>query len=143
MSEAPLGPRPRVGVGVLVLDNQRVLLGRRRGAHGADTWAPPGGHLEFGESIEQCAARELAEETGLIAREVFDGPHVNTIFSAEALHYLTVFAVVRSTTGKAEAREPEKCAAWQWFSWQQLPSPLFEPLQALVEGGFNPESVFA
>ncbi len=142
MSDAPLTRRPRVGVGVLVLDNDRVLLGRRRGAHGADTWAPPGGHLEFGESIEECAARELAEETGLIACDVFDGPHVNTIFAAEALHYLTVFAVVRSVTGEPVVREPEKCEAWQWFSWQQLPSPLFEPLQALVARGFHPENVF-
>lgn len=132
--------QPRVGVGVLVLRDQRVLLGRRRGAHGADTWAPPGGHLEFGESIEACAARELEEETGLLARDITGGPHINTVFAAEALHYLTVFAIAHSAIGEPVVREPGKCAAWQWFAWDNLPAPLFEPLRALVATGFVPRS---
>ena len=57
--------QPRVGVGVFVLRDGLVLLGLRRGAHGAGTWALPGGHLEFGEAVEHCAAREVHEETGL------------------------------------------------------------------------------
>ncbi len=130
--------RPRVGVGVLVLREAHVLLGRRRGAHGSDTWAPPGGHLEFGESIESCAVRELAEETGMLAHDVAKGPYINTVFAAEALHYITIFAVVRAATGEPVVREPDKCVAWQWFAWDNLPTPLFAPLQSLVESGFVP-----
>ena len=63
-----------VGVGVLVVRDGLVLLGRRLGAHGAGTWAAPGGRLEFGEQIEACAQRELAEETGLVARQIELGP---------------------------------------------------------------------
>ncbi len=44
---------------------REILLGQRKGAHGAGTWATPGGHLEFGESVKACATRELLEETGL------------------------------------------------------------------------------
>jgi len=42
---------PRVGLGVLIIKDGKVLLGRRKGAHGEGTWAPPGGHLECGESF--------------------------------------------------------------------------------------------
>ena len=42
---------PRVGIGVIALNNQgKILLGKRKNAHGDGDWAPPGGHLEFGES---------------------------------------------------------------------------------------------
>jgi len=57
---------PRVGIGVLIQnDKGEVLLGKRKGAHGAGEWSFPGGHLEFGEKIFECARREAKEETGL------------------------------------------------------------------------------
>ena len=58
--------KPRVGLGVLIFNSKnQILLGKRIGSHGESTWAPPGGHLEFGESFEACATREAFEETGL------------------------------------------------------------------------------
>ena len=56
---------PRIGVGCVVERNGLVLLGQRKGAHAEGFWAFPGGHLEFGETVEACARRELVEETGL------------------------------------------------------------------------------
>ena len=44
-----------VGVAVLVRRGEQVLLTHRKGSHGAGTWAPPGGHLDMGESFEDCA----------------------------------------------------------------------------------------
>lgn len=52
-------------MGVLVMRRGRALLGRRRGSHWAGYYAAPGGHIEFGESFEQAARREVREETGL------------------------------------------------------------------------------
>src|SRR3989344_1839312 len=57
--------RPKVGVGVVIVKEGKILLGKRRGAHGAGQYAGPGGHLEHLESIENCAKREVLEETGL------------------------------------------------------------------------------
>jgi 8-oxo-dGTP diphosphatase len=130
---------PQVGVGVIVLREGLVLLGQRIGSHGAGTWALPGGHLEFGESLEQCAIREVREETGLEVRTVTPGPYVNDVFLSEGRHYITLFVVAIITSGNPEVREPTKCAHWQWFRWSELPEPLFQPLETLRRTGFVPE----
>lgn len=128
----------RVGVGVIVQRGGRVLLGERRGAHGAGHWALPGGHLEFGESVEACAARELAEETGLVANGFARGPWVNDLFEAEGRHYVTLFVLAREVSGEPQRLEPDKCAGWHWCDWQALPRPLFQPLVSLLAEGWRP-----
>jgi 8-oxo-dGTP diphosphatase len=132
-------PAPRVGVGVIVLRGGRVLLGLRRGAHGAGTWALPGGHLEFGETVEQCAAREVHEETGLVVDAVARGPYTSDVFACEGKHYVTLFVLAQATRGEPALREPAKCAAWRWCRWSELPVPLFAPLATLHASGFVPE----
>jgi 8-oxo-dGTP diphosphatase len=129
---------PRIGVAVLVLRDGLVLLGKRAGSHGAGTWAVPGGHLEFGESIERCAIREVAEETGLSIRSVDYGPYTNDVFASEGKHYVTLFVTADCPTGDPALLEPGKCSSWQWFQWEQLPEPLFAPLAELVRTGFVP-----
>ena len=131
---------PLVGVGVIVLRNGLVLLGERLGSHGSGTWAFPGGHLEFGETVEQCAAREVREETGLELQDIRTGPYSNDLFASEQKHYVTLFVVSSSAEGEPEALEPTKCSRWQWFKWSELPTPLFQPLQTLVRTGFIPEN---
>src|SRR5258707_8500479 len=61
MSAAGQVATPQVGVGVVVVRDGKVLLGLRRGSHGSGAWALPGGHLEWGESVESCARREVTE----------------------------------------------------------------------------------
>ena len=123
---------PRIGVGVLLFREGLVLLGKRTGSHGAQTWAPPGGHLEFGESPTACAKRELLEETGIIAEDVQEGPWLNTFFP-EGKHYITLFTFVHSAVGTPELKEPQKCLCWEWFALDNLPSPLFLPLKQFTE----------
>lgn len=127
---------PRVGVGVIVHDGSRVLLGRRIGSHGADTWCFPGGHLEFGESPLQCAERELLEETGLQSNDLSVGPYTNDIFDEEGKHYVTLFVLAAYGGGTARVVEPDKCREWSWFEWPDLPAPLFLPIQNLLKLGF-------
>lgn len=128
----------RVGVGVLLVRDGCVLLGERRGSHGAGTWAPPGGHLEYGETAEACARREVAEETGLTLATVLPGPWSVDVFSELRRQYATLFVVAPDVAGEAKCREPAKCAGWSWWPWDALPVPLFAPLASLRARGYVP-----
>lgn len=123
--------RPRVGVGVIVVKKDKILLGKRKGSHGAGCWGFAGGYVEFGEEIEICAARELKEETGLTALSIREGPWVNNLIDGK--HCVTLFLVVDRFEGKVELLEPHKCEGWAWFDWSHLPTPLFPPILSLIE----------
>jgi 8-oxo-dGTP diphosphatase len=129
--------RPLIGVGVILKDENRVLIGRRRNAHGTGTWSFPGGHLEFGESILDCATRELLEETGLTSTNLSYGPYTNDIFRDEGKHYVTLFVIARYQGGTPQVLEPQKCEEWRWCTWEELPSPLFLPIRNLIQQGYR------
>lgn len=133
--------RPQVGVGVLVVRGGKVLLGLRRGSHGAGAWALPGGHLEWGETVETCARREVKEETGLDVGVVSQGPYTNDVMASEGKHYVTCFVETESLAGEAQVLEPTKCECWAWFAWSAMPDKLFQPLKTLVESGYVPKNV--
>ena len=132
-ASSTLKMHPRVGIGVLVVKNNQILLGERINAHGSGTWCPPGGHLEFGESPQNCASRELEEETGLIAKEVISGPWTNDFFEAEGKHYVTLYMTVPKFKGILSVKEPNKCLKWEWFELDKLPTPLFLTLFNLIK----------
>lgn len=125
----------RVGVGVIVVKDNALLLGKRTGSHGAETWAPPGGHLDFGETPDECAKRELLEETGLVAFNCTQGPWSNDYFQIENKHYITLFMLVNEFSGEPQVLEPEKCLEWRYFPLANLPQPLFLPLDSILRSG--------
>lgn len=64
--DAGMNDKINVGVGVMIFDKDgMILLGKRKGSHGAGEYSFPGGHLEYGESFEECAKREVMEECGI------------------------------------------------------------------------------
>ena len=65
-----MNQKPKVGVGVILCKENKVLLLKRKNAHGEGSWAPPGGHLEFNEELEDCVRREVEEETGLKVKNI-------------------------------------------------------------------------
>lgn len=123
----------RVGVAAVILREGRILLGERIGSHGANTWATPGGHLELGESIEECAERETLEETGLTVDSFKKLAFTNDVFEKEGKHYVTLFVVASCLTGEPQVTEPNKCKQWHWFELDKLPEPLFLPLTNLLK----------
>jgi 8-oxo-dGTP diphosphatase len=129
---------PKVGIGVIVRRNSKVLMGKRKGSHGEFTWNFPGGHLDFGESIFSCAKREVLEEAGIKVKNLMFGPYTNDIFKKEGRHYITLFVIADFASGKTKVLEPLKCEKWDWFSWEELPSPLFLPIKNLLKKNFSP-----
>lgn len=127
-------PNVRVGVGVYILNERnQLLLGKRLNAHGTGCWCPPGGHLDFGETQRDCAARETMEETGLEVTNFKELGFTNDIFKDDNRHYITLHIAAELAAGcseeDVEIKEPHKCEKWEWFNLDQLPSPLFVPVE--------------
>lgn len=130
--------RPKVGLGVIIKKDGKVLMGKRKNSHGEGTWNFPGGHLEYGESWEECARRETREETGIEIKNIIFATATNDIFEKEQKHYITIYMVAEYESGDVQLMEPEKCSEWQWFFWNELPQPIFLPTENLLKMGFNP-----
>lgn len=120
--------RPFIGVAVLVWKGDCLLLGQRLTAHGKHDWQFPGGHLEIGESVLECAGRELSEETGLDMGFAEHADFSDGMFSASDREYITLYVTAAYLSGEPVVMEPEKCRCWKWFPYNQLPSPLFLPI---------------
>ncbi len=91
------------------------------------------------ETVEECAIRELQEETGLKAISWRLGPFTNDVIDSTK-HYVTLFVIVDRFEGEPRVMEPDKCEGWQWFDPKQLPEPLFQPIQTLIR--ISPEAFF-
>jgi len=129
---------PRVGVGVIIIKDDKILLGKRKNAHGTGSWCPPGGHLEFMETIEQCARRETIEETGVYIKNLQQPVFTEDFFEQENKHYITMLVTSEWDSGEPKLLESNKCERWDWFSWDDLPTPLFLPMQNHIEKGYKP-----
>ena len=130
--------RPKVGLGVCIIKDGKVLLGKRKKAHGSGSWSFPGGHLEAGESFEECARRETTEEAGIEIKNIAFITATNDVMPNEDKHYITIYMLAEYESGEVSNREPEKLEGWSWFSWDALPHPLFIPMQNLIKTGFTP-----
>jgi 8-oxo-dGTP diphosphatase len=68
----------------------------------------------------------------------FSGAVTNDIFKKEKKHYITIFMICDYNSGEVKVLEPEKSECWKWFTWDNLPDPLFLPIKNLREQNFNP-----
>jgi 8-oxo-dGTP diphosphatase len=131
--------RPKVGVGVIVIKDGRVIMQKRKNRHGNGTWSFPGGHMEAGESFEDCAKREVMEELGIGIANLRQGPFTNDIFTEEDKHYITIFMLAEYGTGEIRVMEPDVIEEWQLADWDDMPDPLFLPIVNLKKTGYRPK----
>ena len=123
--------RPLVGVGVVFVRHGQVFLARRRGALGGGSWGSAGGHLEFGESLEQCARREAKEELGLDVGELRYLCVSNIV--AYGRHYLDVEFLGEIGSQEPRLMEPEAFDGNGWFPLQSPPQPLFQAMRFAID----------
>jgi len=111
--EFPLAPL--MGVGAVIVDNQRVLLVQRGSEPLKGHWSLPGGLLELGEPLTAGVAREVLEETGLIVEpvelvELLDRIHHEN--ERVRYHYVIADYLCRVTGGSLRAASDAAAARW-------------------------------
>ncbi len=131
ISDSMMYTHIKIGVGVLIYKNGKILFGKRLKGAGSGSWGLPGGHLEVGETLGGCARREIAEETGLELhdlefRSVVNDPRPDG-------HYMHFVFEAKSWSGEPQVLEPDKCEAWEWFSLDNLPENPFYGHKKILE----------
>jgi len=126
---------PWAGVGIMIVKDGKVLLGKRHGdskkaksaLHGAGKWTMPGGKVHFKEKVDDAAFREVLEETSLkVNKEKLEIINVaNDI--AGGMHFVTVGFLCRDFEGEPKVMEPDEITCWEWFCLKDLPKPLYFP----------------
>jgi 8-oxo-dGTP diphosphatase len=129
-----------VGVAVIVTRGNQVLLLKRLNVHGAGSWSTPGGHLDFGETPEECAIREAREETGLEIANIAFKAITNDVFETENKHYISIWMEAEYQSGEAVVAAPYESSEIGWFDWDNLPQPLFLPFRNLLNGNRYPKA---
>ncbi len=129
--------QPVVGIGVLVWKDGKMLFGQRRGSHGSGEYCWPGGKLDLSESFEECARREVREETGIEIGNIRFIRLMNLKKYAPK-HFVDIALQADWVSGEPEVKEPAKYKSWGWYDRDQLPTPIFagepESLEALRTG---------
>ena len=138
--------RVGAGFGVILEKDGNILLGMRHpdpdkadsAFRSAGEWCLPGGKLEWQETLEAGAIREVKEETGISIKN----PQVISIHNCknEHAHFMTVGMMAREWEGQAQVMEPDEIIEWKWFDMNNLPKeryfPSFEVIENYIQGKF-------
>lgn len=108
--------RPTLGALAVVIRDDHVLMARRGRPPQPDHWGYPGGHVEWGETALQAAARELREETGVVARPLAYLTNVDAMFAGSdgetGSHYLLAAVACAYISGTPQADDDIVEAEW-------------------------------
>lgn len=135
----------KTGVGVMLLNENKVLLGHRvpnskdtGGIYEPDSWTFPGGKQEYDETVLETAIRETKEETNLDISNVY-------VYTASDefqpdRHYVTIGVISSSYEGELKVMEPNKIDKWSWFDLNNLPENLYTPTKNMIDEYIRRES---
>lgn len=128
----------KIGIGVMLLDDDKILLGHRAtnkkdtgGIYETDCWTLPGGKQEYDETFFEGAKREVKEETNL------DIDKLELFGAADDIqpdrHYITMHVIAREFSGQLKVMEPGSEDEWRWFSLDKLPDNLYSPSEKFIK----------
>jgi len=127
------------GIGVMILKDRKILLGKRHtdpkkadsALKGSGAWTMPGGKLDFQESFEEGASREVKEETGIKIKN----PKVICVNNdiVENAHFVTIGLLVTEFEGEPKVMEPTEITEWEWFASKDLPKNIYFPSKKILE----------
>lgn len=138
----------RVWIWSLAVKDWKVLYWLRKSKHWQWSYSPPWGHLEYGETIEDCAVRELYEESWLVAKpeDVIVYCTLNEIYPNNEKHYVNITTFITNFTWIPQVKEPEKLESWDWMSWEEIKKlwdKNFLPVQEFIKKypNFDPSQI--
>jgi 8-oxo-dGTP diphosphatase len=131
---------PLVGVGVIIIEDGRVVLVKRAHPPLQAEWSIPGGVLEVGERVREAAVREAREETGLTVESgELLGVYDRVLRDAERrvqYHYVLIDFLCHRVAGELQAASD--AAEVNWFTREELPAPnLAADTQDVIQKGFQ------
>jgi len=119
-----------VSAGAMIFNENYQLFLAKRGQKAKNErgcWETPGGTVEFGETLEIAARREIREEYGFEIEIVRQIPAADHILPEEKQHWVaTTFLAIIKKGSNPQINEPGKCDEIGWFDMSKLPSPLSE-----------------
>ncbi|MET0291876.1 MAG: NUDIX domain-containing protein [Steroidobacteraceae bacterium] len=121
---------PYVGVGCIVIRDGRLLLVRNRNG----SWSSPGGHLDFGESPEEGAARETFEEAGIRVTNIEFVALTNDVLHGTGKHYVTLWMRAEPLEAEIQPRDVDEIDAFGWFAPDAMPDDLYPYFRNLIAG---------
>ena len=134
-------PHTQVGIGILVIRDGKILLGQRKGSHGAGEFGGTGGHLEYMESIIECAKRETLEEAGITIKNI-RLLCVGNVKRYAPKHYLEIGLIADWESGEPVVIEPNKVESWNWHDPNDMPSPLMAGMSEYITAYKGGENLF-
>lgn len=130
-------PRVIVDVNLLIVRNDRILLGRRCGTGFADgQYSVPAGHLELGESVVLAAVREAKEELD-ISVNPDEIRFVQVMHNSYGIGRLAFFFKVERWNGDIVNMEPHKCDDLHWFDPAHLPTNIVPYIREAIDHYLN------
>lgn len=142
--------KPGAGFGIMILKENKVLLGKRHGdaikasseLHGEGTWTMPGGKLHFQEDLKNAAQREVLEEIGVkIDKDKLEFISVTNDIVYDA-HFVTVGFLYKNLQEEPKVMEPDEITEWRWFDLKNLPGPLYFPSKKIINNYLNKRNDF-